>query len=104
MMDPEEHAEDDECETLGWYSPRDAEQLLNALDDAQVANRAEASGGTGSIFVQTDHGLMISVEPAGRDKAHELHAQLFGDALPNFDSSFFRDASPDAKTEDDEQV
>jgi hypothetical protein len=103
-MDPEEHTQDDQFETLGWYSPRDAERLLNALDDAQIAHRAKATGGTGAIFVQTDHGLVISVEVAERDKAHELHVKLFGDALPNFESAFFRDDPRKTTSSDDKEV
>jgi hypothetical protein len=103
-MDNEADTDSPEFEMLGWYSPRDAERLLTALEGAQIAYRTEATGGTGTIFVQTDHGLVISVESTRGGQAHELHAQLFGDALPNFESTFFSDHPPEIAPDDEKQV
>jgi hypothetical protein len=34
--------------------------------------------------------ILVSVDPKGANDAAEIHRDLFGDALPNYDSAFFR--------------
>jgi hypothetical protein len=103
-VDSDSAAPSPEFETLGWYSPRDAERLLNAFEEAGVPYQTEVSGGAGSVFVQTDRGLIVSVEAKHRQKAYQLHTELFGDASPNFDSAFFREHPPEITPDTHEQV
>ncbi|MBA2682564.1 MAG: hypothetical protein H0U76_29740 [Ktedonobacteraceae bacterium] len=56
-------------------------------------------GGTCGQAVQ----MLISTDPARREDVHRIHRALFGDCLPNYDSSFFA-GSNNAADVPDEQV
>ncbi len=75
---------------LGTYSPREASKLLQRFQDAGIAftatpraPRYESAGPTIT--------LQIRVDPARSAEVAQIHRELFGDGLPNYDSSFFRD-------------
>jgi hypothetical protein len=74
---------------LGRYSPREAAKLLERFEHAGIAFRAQPRkpspepGPTASLY--------ISVDPARAGEVAQIHRDLFGDGLPNYQSSFFRD-------------
>lgn len=74
---------------LGSYSPRDAAKLLERLEKAGIAFRTRdrkplpEPGPTAAIDISVDAGRASEVAQIQRD--------IFGDALPNYESSFFRD-------------
>ena len=74
---------------LGRYAPREAAQLLARFEKAGIPFRMQPRkpspepGPTASIY--------ISVDAARGSEVAEIHRDLFGDGLPNYDSSFFRD-------------
>jgi hypothetical protein len=84
----------DKFESLGWYSPGDATRFLEALENAGIEFHTEVIGGPINILLDADRGLMISVEAARRNEAVALHTSLFGDALPNYESSWFQQHPP----------
>ena len=73
---------------LGRYSPREAAKLLERFQQAGILFRAlprkplPQPGPTAA--------LDISVDSARTSKADQIHRDLFGDGLPNYESSFFR--------------
>ena len=73
---------------LGSYSPREATKLLQRLEQAGIAFRTQdrkplpQPGPTAAID--------ISVDSARASEVAQIHRDLFGDGLPNYDSSFFR--------------
>jgi hypothetical protein len=87
-MKSEEPAEG-KLELLGSYSPREASKLLRRFESAGIAFSAspegpgyEAAGPTITIHIRVDPARVAEIE--------EIHRELFGDNLPNYDSSFFR--------------
>ncbi len=76
---------------LGRYSPHEASKLLERFEQAGVTFSAQplraGYGGSNGPTVSID----ISVDPARSNDVDKIHRELFGDALPNYDSSFFRD-------------
>jgi len=74
---------------LGTYAPREAAKLLARFEEAGIPFRTQPKkpnpepGPTAAIY--------ISVDAARGKEAAEIHRDLFGDGLPNYDSSFFRD-------------
>ena len=74
---------------LGSYSPREAAKLLERFKQAGIWFRAQPRsplpqpGPTAS--------LDISVDSARSNEVAQIHRDLFGDGLPNYDSSFFRE-------------
>jgi hypothetical protein len=76
---------------LGRYSPHEASKLLERFSQAGITFRAEplraGYGGSNGPTVSMD----ISVDAARSSDVEQIHRELFGDGLPNYDSSFFRD-------------
>ena len=104
----ESSADDSSFEYLGYYAPSDAAKLFAAFEAAEVDFRADFFDGTnaiGSIAAvgggrcgQAAH-VLIRFDPERRKTVHEIHADLFGDCLPNYDSSFFA-AQPGPELDD----
>jgi hypothetical protein len=86
-----EDSQESELVALGRCRPHEASLLLERLERAGILFRAEplraGYGGSNGPTVSID----ISVDPARSAEVDEIHRALFGDALPNYDSSFFRD-------------
>ena len=72
---------------LGRYSPHEASKLLKRFEQVGIAFRAQPlrAGYGGS------NGPTVSVDPTRGPEVDEIHRDLFGDGLPNYDSSFFRE-------------
>ena len=75
---------------LGRYSPHEASKLLERFEQVGIAFLAQplraGYGGSNGPTVCLD----ISVDPARGPKVDQIHRDLFGDGLPNYESSFFR--------------
>ena len=89
-----------DLEYLGYYSPTDAAKLFEAFEAAGVDFAADVTDATGAIsplvaFVGGTFGqavqVLISIDPARREDVDRIHKGLFGDCLPNYDSSFFKE-------------
>jgi hypothetical protein len=81
--------QDIEFVTLGSFSPRDAEKLLERFEEAAISFRLRERKPDPQPGPTA--GVDISVESARAADAARIHAELFGDGLPNYESSFFRD-------------
>jgi len=74
---------------LGSYSPREAAKLLKRFEQAAILFRTQPRkplpepGPTAAVD--------ISVDAARATEVAQIHRDLFGDGLPNYESSFFRD-------------
>jgi hypothetical protein len=96
---PAKTTDDGGFDVLGYYSPLEAERFLDALQKAGIAHLAEVRDQTlemtpirsnlGGFFGQGVQ-MLISAESTRRDDVSRIHEALFGDCLPNYDSSFFR--------------
>jgi hypothetical protein len=76
---------------LGYYSPREASKLLERLGQENIEFHAQPRRiGTGRGGGPTVT-LLISIALNRSGDAEKIHQELFGDCLPNYDSSFFRD-------------
>jgi hypothetical protein len=86
-----ENPQDAPLVLLGRYSPHEASKLLERFSQAGITFRAESLragyGGSNGPTVSMD----ISVDAARSSDVEQIHRELFGDGLPNYDSSFFRD-------------
>jgi len=101
--------ESDEFLLMGTYSIVDARKLLTALESHGVDHRAEFRDGAadivpalsyfGGAFGQAAQAT-VHVAPAQKELADQIHADLFGDCLPNYESTFFSDS--DATKDPDE--
>ena len=80
----------DDLVLLGRYRPHDASRLLERFELAGILFRAEplraGYGGSNGPTVSID----VSVDAQRSVEAADIHRDLFGDELPNYDSSFFR--------------
>lgn len=85
---PEAEPLDDGYEMLGWYQPEEAFKLLKRFEDEDVlAEIGQSTGSDNANAVWGDLGrgfglasqVLISIHPSCRDKAHEIHRDLFGD-------------------------
>jgi len=72
---------------LSTYSPHEASKLLERFEQSGIAFRARTK--KTRYYLKTE--IVISVEAARANEAAEIHRELFGDGLPNDDSSFFRE-------------
>ena len=74
---------------LGSYPAEDAKKLLERFEQAQIAFRTRPR----SPFPQPGPPVTmdISVDSARFSEVAQIQRELFGDGLPNYDSSFFRD-------------
>ena len=81
--------EETEFVVLERDAPREAAKLLARFEDAGIPFRLQPRkpdpqpGPTAAID--------ISVDAARGTEVAQIHRDLFGDGLPNYDSSFFRD-------------
>jgi extradiol dioxygenase family protein len=73
---------------LGSYLPQDAQKLLERLDQAGIAFRTRPTMPFPQPGPSTT--LVIGVDSARSSEANQILRDLFGDNLPNYDSSFFR--------------
>ena len=84
-----EDSQEGELALLGRYSPREASKLLARLEQANIEFRAHplraGYGGSNGPTASID----ISVDPARSAEVDQIHRDLFGDSLPNYESSFF---------------
>ena len=84
-----DEAPDADFVLIGSLSPREAAKLLKRFEQAEIPFRLRERkplpqpGPTASVD--------ISVDPARAGEVAEIHRDLFGDGLPNYESSFFRD-------------
>ena len=74
---------------LGTYAPREAVKLLARFKAAGIPFRMQPR--KPSPQPGPTAGIYISVDSARGTEVAEIHRDLFGDKLPNYDSSFFRD-------------
>jgi len=110
MESREPNASRGDLEYLGYYSPADAAKLFDAFEAAGLDFAADVTDATGAIspvvscaggtFGQAVQ-VLISIDPSRREDVERIHKNLFGDCLPNYDSSFFRE---DRKLEPDDQT
>lgn len=93
--------ESDEFLLMGTYSIVDARKLLTALESHDIDHRVEFRDGAADIapalsFVGGAFGqaaqATVRVAPDQRELADQIHADLFGDCLPNYESTFFSDS------------
>lgn len=94
---------------MGTYLLMDARKLLAAFESGGIEHRAEfydgianinpAAAGEGGAFGQNAQ-VIVRVAETQKQEADRIHADLFGNCLPNYDSTFFDD--PDNVS--DEQV
>ena len=92
----------DEFLLLGTYSIVDARRLLTAFEAGKVDYRVEFRDGSadinpiaasaGGAFGQAAQAT-VSIAPGDKEKADRIHTDVFGDCLPNYDATFFKDAS-----------
>jgi hypothetical protein len=103
---PDKTTEDD-FDVVGYYLPPEAERFLHALEEASIDHRAQVHDQTPEMTpIRSNLGgdfgqgvqILISVESTRREDVARIHEALFGDCLPNYDSSFFRaqDAEEDS--------
>ena len=76
---------------LGSYPPDEAKKLLARFEQTGIAFRTRPR----SPFPQPGPSVTmdISVDAARTNDVAQIQRELFGDGLPNYDSSFFRDHS-----------
>jgi hypothetical protein len=74
---------------LGNYLPEDAKKLLARLEQTGIAFRTRSK----RPFPQPGPPVTmdISVESSRSSEVAQIQRELFGDGLPNYDSSFFRE-------------
>ena len=72
---------------LGGYSPREASKLLERFEQSGIAFRTKQK----TMPSDLTSAILVSIDPVRSNDAVEIHRELFGDGLPNYDSSFFRD-------------
>lgn len=72
---------------LGSYSPKEAEKLLECFEQNGIAFQAQPR--KSASYLNTD--ILVSVDLRQASEADQIHRDLFGDGLPNYDSSFFRE-------------
>ncbi|HSI62516.1 MAG TPA: hypothetical protein VLE43_05335 [Candidatus Saccharimonadia bacterium] len=81
---------DDGYEALGWYQPGEAYKLLKRFEDEDVLAQVEQSAGNddaNAVWGDVGRGfgiasqVLISIHSSCRDKAYEIHRDLFGDGL-----------------------
>ncbi len=83
---------------MGTYGIMDARKLLAAFDSGGIEYRVEFNDGAADIGpIQAKGGgtfgqaaqATVSVAAAQKERADRIHTDLFGDCLPNYDSTFF---------------
>jgi hypothetical protein len=86
-MDSRDQPKEDDFFFLGGYSPHEAARLLERLEKDSIVFRAQAV--RHSYHPRITVAVSVDVQRAG--DADKIHQELFGDGLPNYDSSFFRE-------------
>lgn len=75
-------------------------ECLDAFEAADIDYGADLADSTGAIspaysIVGGTCGaaaqVLVSIDPARREDVDRIHEELFGDCLPNYDSSFFKE-------------
>ena len=103
-MSSQNTAPDDNFDYIGYYSPSDAEKLIQAFTRAKIDYRVEVVDHTQDAATPLGHygglysgstQILLSGSTARREEIQHIHESLFGDCLPNFDSSFFDTSPPD---------
>ena len=103
-MSSQETPLNEEFEYIGYYSPSDAEKLIEAFTREDIDYRAEVVDHTANPLTSLGHlgglysgatQILLSGSVARREDIQRIHESLFGDCLPNFDSSFFNSHPPD---------
>ena len=74
---------------LGNYLPQDAKRLLDRFEQAGIAFRTRPRRPFPQPGPPTT--LAISVDSARSSEVRQILRDLFGEYLPNYDSSFFRE-------------
>jgi hypothetical protein len=72
---------------LGGYSPKEASKLLKRFEQSGIAFRTQRK----TMGYDLTSAILVSVDSNRSADADQIHRDLFGDGLPNYDSSFFRD-------------
>jgi len=97
MSSPDTPPEDG-FDYIGYYSPSDAEKLIEAFTRAGIDCRVHVVDHTADAITPLGHHgglyydstqILLSASSARREEIRRIHESLFGDCLPNFDSSFF---------------
>ena len=86
-MDSEDQSKEDPFFFLGGYSPHEAARLLERLEKDGIVFRAQPV--KHSYYPRITVAISVDLQRAG--DADMIHQELFGDGLPNYDSSFFRE-------------
>jgi len=96
---------------MGTYSIVDARKLLTAFENQGVNHSVELRDGVADIVPALSYfggtfgqgaQATVRVAPDHKELADRIHADLFGDCLPNYNASFFSD--PDVTPDQDEPV
>jgi len=74
---------------LGSYPPREAAKLLERFHQAGIAFRTQPRSPPPEPRPTVV--IDIRVDSTRASEVAQIHRDLFGDGLPNYDSSFFRD-------------
>ena len=84
----------DEFLALGTYSIVDAHRLLTAFEAGNVDFRVEFRDGAADATAHGSFGqaaqATVSISPKDKENADRIHAEVFGDCLPNYDAEFFK--------------
>ena len=86
-MESKDQPTEDEFFLLGSYSPHEAAKLLECFEKNGIVFRAQ----TVRHSYHPRMTVAISVDPQRAGDSDKIHQELFGDGLPNYDSSFFRE-------------
>ena len=86
-MESKDQPTEDEFFLLGSYSPHEAAKLLERCEKEGIVFRAQ----TVRHSYHPRMTVAISVDPQRAGDSDKIHQELFGDGLPNYDSSFFRE-------------
>jgi hypothetical protein len=74
---------------LGTYAPREAVKLLPRFKTAGIPFRTQPKNPNPEPAPTA--AIYIGVDASRGTEVAEIHRDLFGDGLPNYDSSFFRE-------------
>ena len=103
-MSAQDTTPDGGLDYIGYYSPSDADKLIRAFTQAGIDYRVEVVDRTADAVTPLGHfgglysdstQILLSGSVARREDIQRIHESLFGDCLPNFDSSFFNTRPPD---------
>jgi hypothetical protein len=86
-MDSRGQPKEDDFFFLGGYSPHEAARLLERLQKDGIVFRAQPVSHPNHPRIT----VAVSVDLQRAVDADKIHQELFGDGLPNYDSSFFRE-------------